>query len=62
MIIYSPGLDVYGIVVKRKDYMVNGRLFFMDIAKIMASHNKSEIGLMIAVAEDDTVFEGLMVE
>lgn len=62
MIVYSPGLDVYGIVVKRKDYMVNGRLFFMDIAKIIASSNKSEIGLMIAVAEDDIVFKGLMAE
>lgn len=62
MIIYSPGLNVYGIVVKRKDYMVNGRLFFMDIAKIIASHNKSEIGLMIAVAEDNIVFEEMMAE
>lgn len=62
MIIYSPGLDVYGVVVERKDYMINGRLFFVDIAKIIASHNKSEIELMIAVSEDDTVFEGLMAE
>lgn len=62
MLVYNPRLDIYGIIVKREEYLIRGRVVFLDIAKVISTRKKSDIGCKIAVLEDDIVFEELMVE